>query len=139
MSRLQRTWHSSEHKWMAAFPANTAHCGFKSFLENLKRYQDLLKNEFWHFSHFISKQNVNKLSPVKTYNLPFNTFSPAHLLDLQKKSPCLFIPSCSFIQYLRVVNFYCCICDFGHFCEVWESSLPHVGISKILFLDHFSP
>ena len=31
------------------------------------------------------KENVNKLSPVKTYNLPFNTFSPAHLLDLQKK------------------------------------------------------
>ena len=59
MSSLQRTWHSSEHKWMAAFPANTAHCGLKSFLKNLKRYQDLLKNEFWHFSHFRSKMWTN--------------------------------------------------------------------------------
>ena len=35
--------------------------------------------------------------------------------------------------------FYYWICDFGHFYEVRESSLPHGGISKIFFLDHFSP
>ena len=34
--------------------------------------------------------------------------------------------------------FYYWICDFGHFYEVRESSLPHGGISKIFFLDHFS-
>jgi hypothetical protein len=33
----------------------------------------------------------------------------------------------------------CGICDFGHFYEVRESSLPHGGISKIFFPDHFSP
>ena len=36
-------------------------------------------------------------------------------------------------------HFYYWICDFWHFHEVSESSLPHVGISKIFFLDHFSP
>ena len=30
-------------------------------------------------------------------------------------------------------------CNFGHFYEVRENSLPHGGISKIFFLDHFSP
>ena len=35
--------------------------------------------------------------------------------------------------------FYYWICDFGHFYEVGESSLPHGGISKRFFLDHFSP
>ena len=29
--------------------------------------------------------------------------------------------------------FYYWICDFGHFYEVRESSLPHGGISKIFF------
>ena len=33
--------------------------------------------------------------------------------------------------------FHYWICDFGHFYEVRESSLPHGGISKIFFLDHF--
>ena len=33
--------------------------------------------------------------------------------------------------------FYHWICDYGHFYEVKESSLPHGGISKIFFLDHF--
>ena len=31
------------------------------------------------------------------------------------------------------------ICDFGHSNEVRKSSLPHGGISKKNFLDHFSP
>jgi hypothetical protein len=32
------------------------------------------------------------------------------------------------------------ICDFGHFYLVRESSLPQAGeISKIVFLNHFSP
>ena len=35
--------------------------------------------------------------------------------------------------------FYCWICDFGHFYEVRESSFPHGRISKIFFLDLFSP
>ena len=30
-------------------------------------------------------------------------------------------------------------CDFRHFYQVRESSLPHGGISKIFFLSHFSP
>ena len=34
--------------------------------------------------------------------------------------------------------FYYWICDFGHFYEVRESSLPYGGISKTLFLDPFS-
>ena len=36
-------------------------------------------------------------------------------------------------------HFFYWICDFGHFYEVRESSLPHGGISKRFFLDHFSP
>jgi hypothetical protein len=35
--------------------------------------------------------------------------------------------------------FYYWICDFGYFYEVRESSVQHGGISKIFFLDHFSP
>jgi hypothetical protein len=35
--------------------------------------------------------------------------------------------------------FYYWICDFGHFYEVRKNSLPHGGIWKRFFLDHFSP
>ena len=35
--------------------------------------------------------------------------------------------------------FFYWICDFGHFYEVRESSFPHGGISKIFFVDLFSP
>ena len=35
--------------------------------------------------------------------------------------------------------FYYWICDFGHFYKVRKNSLPHGGISKRFFLDHFSP
>ena len=35
--------------------------------------------------------------------------------------------------------FYYWICDFGRFYEGSESSLPHGGISKIFFLNQFSP
>ena len=35
--------------------------------------------------------------------------------------------------------FYYWICEFGHFYEVRKNSLPHGGISKMFFLDHFSP
>ena len=38
---------------------------------------------------------------------------------------------------LHVIYYW--ICDFGHFYEVRESSLPHGGNSKMFFLDHFSP
>ena len=45
-----------------------------------------------------------------------------------------------FWKFLHAASyFYYWICDFGHFYEVRESSLPHGGISKIFFLDHFSP
>ena len=35
--------------------------------------------------------------------------------------------------------FHYWICNFGHFYEVKENSLPHEGISKSFFLYHFSP
>ena len=43
------------------------------------------------------------------------------------------------LKSLRAGYFYYWICDFGHFYEVRESSLPHGGISKIFFLHHCSP